>query len=120
MDIMRETFYFKEGILQVPDHFLNKSLLQYGIDERGIDPLISIDHPYIVYLEDLSFISWFTIPLIYVNIDDNTKARRTISGGLKVKRISKSRKGLKKTSTFSREEYEVIRSFFDSAQKEKL
>ena len=111
--------YFKQGELFVPDEegrkIGEKAFLSYGRGISGYD-----EHPYLVFLEDLKKIM-YRGPLIYiryVQIDNTAKAKRTLTGGLKIKRIGGSglsvyeqQEGVKPTSTFSRKEYKKIRQF---------
>ncbi|RLG16148.1 hypothetical protein DRN69_01545 [Candidatus Pacearchaeota archaeon] len=113
-----EYMTYKQGKLFVPDEegrkIGEKAFLSYGIGISGYD-----EHPYLVFLEDLKKIMYST-PLIYIRyvpIDNTAKAKRTLTGGLKIKRIVsglsmyEQQEEVKPTSTFSREEYKKIRQF---------
>ena len=87
-----------------------ESRLYYGKDERGV---YWKDFPYLVSLGDLRMLEDVRFPFTYHDIDQHTQARRTFTGGLKVRRKSNLTPGFTRTATLSRADYEFIGQFYE-------
>jgi hypothetical protein len=110
-----ELFVPEKG--QIRDHH-EKAKLFYGKDERGIvyhsdwGLVHAPENPYFVFLKDLKKIAQAKIPYRYVDIDNHTKAAKTLSGGIIVKRKDEVNKGIRTSSSFTWLEYMKIKEHF--------
>jgi len=70
---------------------------------------------YIMFLEDFKRLEPLLSPFLYTNIDSYNRAKRTIFGGLKIKKIDPD-EGFKRTATFSKKEYLEIKELLKNIE----
>ena len=104
----------REGILElaVNDNgtvVLSRSNIAYGKDKRHI---MKENGSYIVPLIDLKmFFNEHFFPLVYENVNSCTRAKRTLTGGLMIKRSGRKRENYVNTARFTLEEVSVIKEY---------
>ena len=104
-----------KSILSIPDYeeikvHGKRPLIQYGWAETENHYFM---RPYYVHLEDIKKFDLFPPIRKYVlqSINSQTKARRTLGGGLIIKK-DRSYKDTQSTAKFSRKQYNEIRKYF--------
>ncbi|MBS3053574.1 MAG: hypothetical protein J4469_03655 [Candidatus Aenigmarchaeota archaeon] len=112
---------FKEGFLvgygKDEEEMHEGSKLYYGKGEKVVvvrneltEPLETF--PYVLFLKDLKKLEDSRFPWPYHELNGQTAARRTLTGGLRLRRKSGQLiNGFRRTATFSRQDYKTIRRF---------
>ena len=107
-------FYFKEGLLNVLGekeaevHYRN-SRIYYG---KRIESVFTKENfPYILPLVDLKKIEKYRFLWEYLKINEFTQVRKTLTGGLQIKRINPISRDFSYVATFSRKEFNIIRKY---------
>lgn len=113
------SFTFKEGLLHIVEQEASmhgeRSRILYGrLEDYTSSDGESIrlqQFAYILPLEDLKKIKKFGFLKGYVTLNDYTKARRTITGGLEIKRVRNYIERLISQAHFSRGEWKTIEKY---------
>ncbi|MDI6721137.1 MAG: hypothetical protein QMD85_02010 [Candidatus Aenigmarchaeota archaeon] len=105
-------FHFRKGDLFIEDGgtpYDMPSRLYYGSAESVYDlDDAPVGFDYVILLEDLRKIEGMKLSSKYTQLNDYVESRRTLSGGLIIRRKDDHEHG---TAIFSREEYETIRQY---------
>lgn len=106
---------FKEGVMKIKKESccsgkvdLDRSAVYYGQDRRSF---YKGDHRFILPLCDLKILNEKKFSWKYHRVNAHTEIRKTITGGLKVKRMMESKKDFIIRASFSREEYEEMKKY---------